>query len=142
MNDLELVRNEKYSDRTIGGLYLPDSGSFRYYTLEDTDRKLEAGGVKIPGRTAIPTGRYRITFDWSPKRHGLVPYLLDVPQFIAIQVHAANKPEDVEGCIGIGLKYNAPKHEIYESILAIQEFYPWLFKALLETNDNLWITVR
>ncbi len=142
MKDLELRRQEKYPDRTIGGLYLPDSGIFKYYTLEDTDRELENGGAKIPGQTAIPRGRYRITLDWSPKRNALVPYLRDVLQFTAIQIHGGNRPEDTEGCILIGRKYNAPKHEIYESILAIQEFYVWLFRKLLETNDNLWINVE
>lgn len=141
MKDLMLERKEFYPDRTVGGLYLPDDGSFKYYSLEDADRKLEAGGIKVPGQTAIPKGRYRITLDWSPKRNALVPYLLDVPQFIAIQIHGGNRPEDTEGCILLGRKYNAPKHEIYESILAIEEFYRWLFRALLDTNDTLWITI-
>lgn len=142
MNDLLLERKEKYPDRTIGGLYLPDAGTFKYYTLEDTDRQLESGGVKIPGQTAIPAGRYRITLVWSPKRNGLVPLLLDVPQFTGIEIHSGNKPEDTEGCILIGRKYLAVEHQVYESILACSEFYPWLFQKLMETNDNLWITVR
>ncbi len=145
MIDLMLERKEFYADRTIGGLYLPDNirtGTFKYYTLEDTDRKLEAGGIKIPGQTAIPRGRYRVTLAWSPKRNALVPYLLDVHQFTAVQIHGGNKPEDTEGCILLGRKYNGREKQIYESILAIEEFYGWIFRALLETNDNVWMTVR
>jgi hypothetical protein len=141
MMDIALERKEFFDDRTIGAVY-DETGKFRWFSLEDKDRKLEEGGIKIPKETAIPRGRYRVTLVWSPKRNALVPLLLGVPQFTGIEIHIGNKPEDTEGCILLGLKYNAPDHQIYESTLACSEFYPWLFKKLVESGDDLWITVR
>jgi len=73
-----LERKHPLGDRTIGGFY-DENGTFRWYTLEDKDRKLEEGGIKITGGTAIPKGRYKVELDWSPKRKGLVPFLRNVP---------------------------------------------------------------
>ena len=139
--EVSLERKGILEDRTIGGFYDED-GSFRWYTLEDKDRKLETGGDKIIGRTAIPRGRYKLEFDWSPKRKGMVPYLRNVPQFDAVQIHIANDPVDVEGCIGVGKGYDPPTHDITRSTLACEEFYDWLMEKVIETKNNMWVTVK
>ncbi len=143
MSSIELTveRKEFYDDRTVGGFY-DETRKFRWYTLEDCDRKLDQGGTKIPKETAIPKGRYRITLVWSPKRNALVPMLLDVPQFTAIEIHIGNKPEDTEGCILLGRKYDPESKMVFESILACSEFYPWLFRKLIESQDDVCVTVK
>jgi len=139
--EVSLERKEPFEDRAVGGFYDED-GKFRWYTLEDVDRKLEEGGVKVDGKTAIPRGRYKLTLGWSPKRRGLVPHLLNVPQFIAIQIHVANEPDDVEGCVGVGKGYDTSTHNITRSVEACEEFYRWLLVKVIQTGDDVWLTVK
>lgn len=84
---------------TLGKLFV--DGLYYGFTVEDQDRYLEAGGAKVPGKTAMPTGRYLITLYNSPK-HGLVPLFNDVPQFSYCEIHKANVAEELQGCIGVG----------------------------------------
>jgi Family of unknown function (DUF5675) len=138
--EFTLNRKEFYSDRTIGGFY-DDTGKFRWYTLEDLDRKLEAGGVKVFGETAIPRGRYHVRYFYSSKRHAMVPVLLNVPQFTGVEIHLGNKPEDTEGCILIGDTYDAPNKQILASDQACSEFYPYLLEKIIESKDDCWLTI-
>ena len=136
--NLELERKEFYPDRCIGGLYI--DGQFAYFTLEDVDRKLEEGGIKIPKMTAIPRGRYKVTISWSNRFNCLMPHILDVPQFTGIRIHAGNTPENTEGCPLIGMEYDAPSHEIRKSKLAFDDFFPKLELGLL--GGEIWIEIR
>lgn len=85
---------------TIDGRYFCD-------TLEDVDRKLEAGGKKIYGETAIPRGTYPVVVSFSNRFQKMLPLLVGVPGFEGVRIHAGNKPEDTEGCILVGINYAA-----------------------------------
>ena len=98
--ELLLVRNKFLFDRTLGELYV--DGDYECCTMEDTDRFLEDGNEKIPKETAIPRGRYKVKMLHSNHFGRLMPFLLDVPQFTGIMLHAGNKPEDTRGCILVG----------------------------------------
>ena len=75
MEPLELLLDRKWkkSDYTIGRLFI--DGEYFSNTLEDTDRGLSSEmtaeqirKIKIQSKTAIPTGRYKITLSvQSPK---------------------------------------------------------------------------
>lgn len=71
------------------------------HTVEDEDRHLEDGNGKIYGKSAIPTGRYRLCVYPSPK-HGTCILLFDVPGFKYAEIHAANHAEELRGCIACG----------------------------------------
>ena len=71
-------------------------------TLEDTDRRLEDGGVKIPGDTAVPRGRYRVTINHSNRFDRLMPEVLGVPDFTGIRIHGGNTVADTHGCPLLG----------------------------------------
>jgi hypothetical protein len=135
--DLQLNRKEFYQDCTIGGFYI--DGEFTYYSLEDTDRHLEAGGLKIPKETAIPRGRYKITISYSNRFQTMMPQLLDVPQFSGIRIHPGNTPVDTEGCILLGMRHHASAHNILESRRAFDDFHAKLIDGLKE--GEVWIEV-
>lgn len=84
---------------TVGRLYV--DGKFFCNTLEDTVRDLNKE-KKVPGKTAIPAGEYKVIFNWSPKFGRNLPRLLNVPAFDGILIHPGNTAEDSAGCILIG----------------------------------------
>ena len=85
---------------TPGKLFL--NGQFFCYVCEDRDRKLESGGIKVQGQTAIPRGRYSLCVTFSNRFQRPLPELLSVPQFKGIRMHGGNKAEDSEGCLLVG----------------------------------------
>lgn len=107
---LNLKRIFKGSEYTIGKLYI--DGVYFCDTLEDPVRDMDSIDDKIPTKTAIPTGIYKITMDVvSPKYskrksyqfcQGRVPRLLNVPFFDGILLHIGNTTEDTSGCILVG----------------------------------------
>ncbi len=97
---LSLIRKIFTDKSTIGTLQI--DGGVSMFTLEDVDRKLESGGVKIPGATAIPRGVYKVTIDLSQRFQRSMLHILNVPQFEGIRIHAGNVNVDTIGCILVG----------------------------------------
>lgn len=96
---LRLERLWPKTDYTVGRLYV--DGKLFCNTLEDQLRDLTQE-EKVPGRTAIPAGTYRVVFNWSPKFGRNLPRLLDVPHFEGILIHPGNTADDSAGCILVG----------------------------------------
>lgn len=83
---------------TIGLLNL--RGEFFCFTLED---QVRPPGEKVPGKTAIPYGGpYEIQLLYSPKFKAVVPHILGVPGFTAIEIHPGNDVDDTDGCVLVG----------------------------------------
>lgn len=115
---LTIKRIAKKPTYTIGKLYI--DGVYFCDTVEDTDRGLFQGQsldlikkIKIPNKTAIPTGTYKLTLNViSPKYSkkaiyqeickGRVPRLLDVPGYDGVLIHIGNSADDSSGCILVG----------------------------------------
>lgn len=97
---LKLVREGFSPKATEGRLYV--DGLFECYTLEDKDRFLEAGGVKMYGQTAIPRGTYDVKLTNSERFLKVLPLLVNVPMFSGIRIHAGNSANDTDGCILVG----------------------------------------
>ena len=92
---------------TIGKLSIRNI--FSCDTLEDPVRDLnkdgdldDPGEGKIPGKTAIPYGRYKVIIKYSPKFKRKIPWILNVKHFTDIRIHALNWPTETDGCIGVG----------------------------------------
>jgi hypothetical protein len=97
---LQLVRGASHNKATEGRLYV--NGTFECYTLEDEDRFLETGGIKIQNNTCIPRGVYEVKLTKSTRFLKVLPILLDVPQFTGIRIHSGNTASHTEGCILVG----------------------------------------
>jgi hypothetical protein len=121
--DLRLVRKEFTEKSTIGDLLIDDS--FFCFTLEDMVRE---PGVKIPGQTAIPEGRYRVVIDQSNRFRRAMPHILDVPMFEGIRIHSGNTDKDTEGCILLGMTKS--KDFVGQSVLAFNRFFDQLYMGL------------
>lgn len=96
---LKVERLWKKPGYTVGRLYV--DGKFFCNTLEDTVRDLNRER-KVPGKTAIPYGEYKVVFNWSPKFGRNLPRLLNVPAFEGILIHSGNTADDSSGCILVG----------------------------------------
>lgn len=115
---LILKRTNKQPEYTQGELYIDN----KYFcdTLEPTDRGLKKDDptslikqVKVPSKTAIPTGLYKISYEIKSTKYsqikyykdfcdGKMPRLLDVPCWDGVLVHPLNRVEETQGCIGVG----------------------------------------
>lgn len=93
--ELEVFRLRRLPARTPGELYA--DGQHFAYTCEDTIRD-----EKIPGVTAIPCGRYRVTLEYSPKYGPDTLTINNVPGFTGIRIHSGNTETDTEGCLLVG----------------------------------------
>ena len=108
-------------------------------TLEPTWRDYKNGGRKIPGRSAIPEGRYLVLITWSPKFRQWLPLLWNVPKFSGIRIHAGNKPEDTEGCILVGK--NQQVGRLIDSRFWVQRLKQEISDAH-ERGEKVYLTVK
>lgn len=134
--NLLVIRNGFTNTSTEGELYV--DGKLECYTLEDTVRPV---GVKIYGETAIPCGRYRVTWYYSPHFKKWLPLLLNVPGFSYVEIHSGNKPADTKACILVGDDRTTltdawiGQSKKAESRLVTQ------IKAALDRHEEVWITI-
>jgi hypothetical protein len=125
-----LLSRRWYSDETTIGLLV--FGDFHCVTLED---RVRAPGVKIPDKTAIPAGRYKVLVTDSYKFGRPMPLLLNVPMFTAIRIHSGNCEYDTEGCILVGLSRGK------DWITHSRETFDLLFPRIQSAQDDLWLTI-
>lgn len=118
MINLTLERKYIKPEYTIGHLYI--GTKWFSDTLEDPVRDYnkdgdlaDEGETKIPGNTAIPFGRYKVTVTNSPKFGRKLPLIHNVWGFEGILIHAGNTVEDTSGCILVG--ENKDKGKVYRS---------------------------
>lgn len=153
--ELRLERNPSDEDNTIGRLYLEPDHTLLCFILEDKIRQpgdwipgnvKEALPWKIPGVTAIPSGRFEIIITRSKRlsdRAGhdvYTPMLCKVHGFDGIRIHKGNKPEDTEGCLLPGMRVG----EGDDTVLASEAAYDMLFAKIKEARDRgdrVWITI-
>ena len=146
-----IAKMEKY---TIGDLYI--DGEWFSNTLEDTDRGLtssmikgEIAKIKVYGKTAIPTGTYKINMNVvSPKFskytfyknvcNGKLPRLMNVPGFDGILIHVGEGKEGhklTSGCILVG------NNTIVGGLTNSRETFKKLYQELKKSKD-ITITIQ
>lgn len=93
---ITLLRQELSPDGTFGTLTFPKGQML--YTVEDDWKDNE------PNISCIPVGHYRIHRTIYHK-HGYETFeVMNVPRRSRILIHPANTEEDVQGCIGVGMR--------------------------------------
>ena len=112
---ITIKRTFKGAEYTIGKLYI--DGAYFCDTLEDTVRP---AGVKIAGKTAIPSGTYKVKKTMSPRFKKILPEILNVKNFSGVRIHAGNTHADTEGCVLLGL--NKVKGQVIHSQDAVAFF--------------------
>lgn len=138
--ELDLIRDLAKQDFTLGKLYL--GGVVIAFTVEDTLREVLGQPVvkwKVPGKTAIPEGRYQIVMTQSTRFKRIMPLLLNVPGFQGIRIHSGNTAEDTEGCIILGLKRTAIG--VANSREACARFENRVNQTIAD-GKNIWINVE
>lgn len=134
--ELKVTRNWKKSEYTIGRMYV--NGEFFCNTLEDKVRDLPKE-KKVPGKTAIPAGRYRVILTTSARFKRLLPLLLNVPYFEGIRIHSGNTAADTEGCILVG--DNTVKGKVLNSRARERELMDILMSASA-AGDSIYIDIE
>ncbi|WP_350308227.1 DUF5675 family protein [Gabonibacter massiliensis] len=135
LNTLILVREEFYTDRTLGSILFRNNLYVR--TLEPP--------YYPPGhprhnarRTAVPLGLYRLKFHDSPRFGPSKIYLSDVPHRSGILIHAGNTPPDTTGCILVGCDLRSGR--LTESCVALQQLET-LARRLHTTHREIFLYI-
>ncbi len=138
--ELILKRTEKNSNNTIGDLSV--NGVFFSNILEEFDRGLnskmsleEISKIKIHGKTAIPTGKYKIVISYSPRFKKMLPLLLNVPGYAGIRIHPGNTEADTEGCLLPGVKKD-------KMVINSRSTYAKLEKLIIEALKKEEVTIE
>lgn len=148
---LTLRRIAKKDTYTVGKLYI--DGVYFCDTIEDKDRGLyqkqdiqELRKIKVPSKTAIPTGIYKISLNivspkYSTKKiyqeicKGKVPRLLNVPGYEGVLIHIGNTAEDSAGCILVG------QNKVVGKVINSTETFRKLYSKIKGQN-NLTIEIK
>lgn len=134
---LRLIREPSKYGATLGVLFV--DGAFECFTCEDVMREQPGQPVakwKVPGETAIPSGRYRVAISMSPRFKRRLPEVLDVPGFDGIRIHAGNRSNETEGCILPGRTRGDGM--VMESRLAFERLYA---RLEIETSP-IWLLIE
>ena len=138
--ELKVKRFYKKSEYTIGKLYI--DGVYFCDTVEDTDRGLSQSmseekilAIKVYGKTAIPTGRYRVTLTYSNKFKRVLPLINAVKGFLGIRMHNGVNADSSLGCIIVG--ENKIKGGVINSRATMERLM-----AKLKGQTEIYITIE
>ena len=112
------------------------------YTCEDVVREGPGRPVaewKVYGRTAIPSGIYRVLMTYWAKAGRDVPWLQDVPGFTGILIHRGSTDADTEGCILVGERTDGTR--IYDCVPATDRI-EGLIERTLKPGGTVTIDIR
>jgi len=135
--NIKVERIYNNSNYCISHIYV--DGEYVCDGIEDTDRMLnnemtlgEIMKIKVPRKTAIPTGKYRLTLNVvSPKFQkykyymffcsAKMPRVLNVPGYEGILIHKGVDQNSSAGCLIVG--YNKIKGKVINSQEAFEKLY-------------------
>ena len=131
---LILTRHARRADYTIGRLE-DENGKKICDTLEPTWRDYKGGEMKIPKKSAIPEGSYRMVVTKSRRFQKYLPLLVGVPGFEGVRIHAGNTSRDTEGCILVGQNIQVGK--VLWSRITLEKLM-----KLIENEKEIYIIIK
>jgi hypothetical protein len=140
--ELTLQRRKSSAHCTVGEL-LAD-GVFQCFTLEDVVREVPGRPVvewKVHGKTAIPSGRYRVELENSPRFGPDTLTIARVEGFSCIRVHAGNTDEDTDGCVLVGDQVEQERIVYGSSRSALADLRDLLVPRL-KRGEEVWISIH
>lgn len=140
-----LIRRGRTINNFTPGQWFID-GAFECRTLEDAIREVEGEPVhlwKIDKQTCIPSGRYRITMENSPRFGKDTITVLDVPGFKFIRVHSGEDADDTEGCPLVGDTIDMANGKISGGIArGVLKRLKAKIRAALDRGEDVWLVVE
>ena len=131
---LILTRHARRADYTIGRLE-DENGIKICDTLEPIWRNYDGGELKIPKKSAIPEGTYRVVTTYSLRFRKYLPLLVGVPGFEGVRIHAGNTSRDTEGCILVGQNLQVGK--VLWSRITLEKLM-----KLIENEKEIYLTIK
>lgn len=131
---LILTRHARRADYTIGRLE-DENGKKICDTLEPIWRNYDGGEMKIPRKSAIPEGSYRVVVTKSQRFQKYLPLLVGVPGFEGVRIHAGNTSRDTEGCILVGQNIQVGK--VLWSRITLERLM-----KLIENEKEIYLTIK
>jgi hypothetical protein len=145
--EIRVIRKWFTQRSTISELYV--NGIFSCFILEDRDRGLRQEyeheeaykgmnqQLKLPGKTAIPYGRYEVVVTFSNRFKTLLPLLLNVPVFEGVRLHPGNTDADSAGCLLPGTQRR--DDAVFESRKAFNALFTLIQKAT--KKEKVYLTI-
>ena len=137
-------RRQTKNDTTFGQWFI--DGVFECHTLEDAVREVDGEPVhlwKIDGDTAIPSGRYRLSLEFSPRFGADTITVHDVPGFEGVRVHAGNDAGDTEGCPIVGDHINTAARTISGgAVRGVLKRLKAKIAAAIAAGEDVWLMVQ
>ena len=131
---LILTRIARKAEYTIGRLE-DENGKRICDTLEPTWRDCKGGELKIPKKSAIPEGTYRVVVTKSRRFQKYLPLLVGVPGFEGVRIHSGNTSRDTEGCILVGQNIQVGK--VLWSRITLEKLM-----KLIENEKEIYLTIK
>ena len=131
---LILTRIARKAEYTIGRLE-DENGKRICDTLEPTWRDYKGGEMKIPRKSAIPEGTYRVVITKSQRFGKYLPLLVGVPGFEGVRIHAGNTSRDTEGCILVGQNLQVGK--VLWSRITLEKLM-----KLIENEKEIYLIIK
>lgn len=143
--ELLLQRQPTYRGATFGELYI--AAEWFCHTLEDAIREIPGVDVrvwKVPGVTAIPAGRYRVTLEHSPRFGPDTITINGVRGFSEIRMHGGNDVGDTEGCPLVGSRCDREAGRIAGAVTdgVLAKLKARLQAAGAGRGGEVWIEVK
>ena len=132
--ELILTRIARKAEYTIGRLE-DENGKKLCDTLEPIWRNYDGGELKIPKKSAIPEGTYRVVTTYSLRFRKYLPLLVGVPGFEGVRIHAGNTSRDTEGCILVGQNIQVGK--VLWSRITLEKLM-----KLIENEKEIYIIIK
>lgn len=88
-----------HADRLQRRLYV--DGGWSCWFIENQAKLIPAGTYAV---VLTESARAKSGGLWTPWPDNQLPLLVDVPGRTGIRIHAANRPDQLEGCIAVGLE--------------------------------------